>query len=46
MEELKVHNVVICKQGKNSANYQKFKSIINEKKIKIISSKKRRQSIY
>ena len=41
MEELKVDKVVISKQGEDSENYQKFKKIVNEKKIKVIVVKKR-----
>lgn len=40
MEEIKVKNVVICQQGKNSENYEKYKKIINEKNIKNIVVKK------
>ena len=36
MEELKVGTVIISKQGEYSENYQRFKEIIKEKKIKII----------
>ena len=32
MEELKVDKVIICKQGKDSENYQTFKRIIKGKK--------------
>ena len=42
MEELKVNKVIICKQGKDSENYQTFKKIVMEKKIKVIVVKKRR----
>lgn len=42
MEELKVNKVVICKQGEDSENYQTFKQIVMEKKIKVIVVKKRR----
>lgn len=41
MNELKVENVIICKQGKDSCNYQEFIRIANKKKIKIIEVKKR-----
>lgn len=41
MNELKVDNVIICKQGKDSSNYQEFIRIANKKKIKIIEVKKR-----
>ena len=40
MEEIKVENVIICYQGKNSENYQKYKKIIKEKNIKNIIVKK------
>lgn len=40
MEELKVDKVVICEQGKDSYNYEKFKRIVKEKKIKVIAVKK------
>ena len=46
MEELKVDKVIICKQGEDSENYQIFKRIVNEKKIKVIVVKKRRWNIY
>jgi len=36
MKELKVDKVIICKQEKDSENYQNFKRIVNEKKIKVI----------
>lgn len=42
MEELKVDKVIICKQGKESENYETFKRIVKEKKIKVIGAKKRR----
>lgn len=35
MEELKVKNAVISKQGKNSSNYNKFIKLIKEKNIKV-----------
>ena len=34
MEEIKVKNIAVCHQGKNSENYQKYKKIIKEKNIK------------
>ena len=40
MEEIKVKNIVVCHQGKNSENYQKYKKIIKEKNIKDIVVKK------
>lgn len=42
MEELRVKRIVICKQEKNSENYEAFKRIVKEKKIKVITVKKRR----
>ena len=36
MEELKVGKVVISRQGEDSENYQKFKSVVREKKIKVV----------
>lgn len=42
MEELKVKQVIISKQGKNSENYEAFKKIVKGKKIKVIMVKKRR----
>lgn len=42
MENLKIDKVIICKQGKDSENYQTFKKIVNERKIKVIIVKKRR----
>ena len=36
MEELKVGNIVISKQGTFSENYNKFKNIVNNKKINVI----------
>lgn len=36
MEELKVGQVIISKQGEASENYNKFKKIVKEKKIKVI----------
>ena len=35
MEELKVGQVIISKQGEDSENYQKFKEIVKERKIKV-----------
>jgi len=43
MENLKVKKVIISRQGKESLNYQKFKQIVNQKKIQVIEVKKRRQ---
>ena len=36
MEELKVKNAVISKQGENSENYKKFKKIAKDKKINVV----------
>lgn len=36
MEELKVEKVIISKQVEDSENYEKFKEIVKEKKIKVI----------
>ena len=35
MEKLKVRQVIISKQGKDSDNYQKFKEIVKKKKINV-----------
>lgn len=40
MEEIKVKNIAVCHQGKNSESYQKYKKIIKEKNIKDIVVKK------
>ena len=40
MDELKVGQVVISKQAENSANYTKFKEIVNEKHIKVLVMRK------
>ena len=40
MEEIKVKKIAVCHQGKNSANYQKYKKIIKKKNIKDIVVKK------
>ena len=42
LEELKVDKVIICKQEEDSQNYQRFKSIVKEKKLEVIIVKKRR----
>lgn len=42
MKELRVNKVIICKQGEDSENYQAFKKIVMEKKIKVMVVKKRR----
>lgn len=44
MENLKVERVVISRQGKESLNYEKFKEIVKEKKIKVSVIKKRRRN--
>ena len=36
LEELKIGQVIISKQGIISSNYKKFEKIVNEKKIKIV----------
>ena len=36
MEELKVEKIIISKQGKDCENYQNFKTIVKEKKIKVV----------
>ncbi|MBQ3408073.1 MAG: DNA internalization-related competence protein ComEC/Rec2 [Clostridia bacterium] len=36
MQEIKVRNVIISKQGKSSDNYEKFKKIVKAKNINII----------
>jgi len=36
MENIKVKNVIICRQGENSENYQEFKGIAKKKGINII----------
>jgi len=35
MEKLKIGTVIISKQGEDSQNYQNFKKIVKEKKIKV-----------
>lgn len=40
MENLKVKNIIIAMQGKESKNLNKFKKIVNKKKIKVIVVKK------
>ena len=42
MEELKVENVVISRQGEDSENFRKFREIVEKKKIKVKSSKTKR----
>lgn len=44
MEKLKVDKVIICNQGKESQNYETFKNIVEQKKIKVIVVKKRRRT--
>ena len=36
LEELKVKNVIISKQAEDSENFQKFKQIVNKRKIPVI----------
>ena len=36
MENLKIGTVVISKQGESSENYEKFKEIVRENKIKVV----------
>ena len=40
MEHLKVKNIIISKQGKESSNYNKFKNIVLDKGISVIFVKK------
>lgn len=40
LENLKVKNVIISKQGENSENYKQLKDIVNSRKIKVIVVKK------
>ena len=40
MEELNVKHVIISNQDEDSKNYQRFKQIVNNKKIKVIVVKK------
>lgn len=42
MENLKIDKIIICNQEENSENYQTFKKIVKENKIKVIVVKKRR----
>lgn len=42
MEELKVKQVIINRQEKNSENYETFKKIVKKKKIRVSVVKKRR----
>lgn len=42
IEKMKVSKIVICKQEENSSNYEDFKSLVKEKRIKVIVVKKRR----
>ena len=39
MEELKVRNIIIPKQGKESTNYKRFLELVKEKNIKVHISK-------
>lgn len=40
MQNIKVEKVIICKQGENSENYEEFKKIVKEKKLKVMVVKK------
>ena len=40
LQNIKVEKVIICRQGENSENYEEFKNIVKEKKIKVIVVKK------
>lgn len=40
MEHIKVKNIIISKQGKESSNYNKFKNIVIDKGISVIFAKK------
>ena len=40
MEHIKVRNIIISKQGKESSNYNKFKNIVINKEISVIFVKK------
>ena len=40
MQNIKVGKVIICRQGENSENYEEFKNIVKEKKLKVIVVKK------
>ena len=40
MEHIKVKNIIISKQGKESSNYNKFKNIVLDKGISVIFAKK------
>ena len=42
IEELRVEEVLICKQEEISKNYQEFKNIVNKRKVKVMVVKKRR----
>jgi len=46
MENIKVDKVVICKQGKESENFKRFKEIVKRKKIQVMVVKKRRRIKY
>lgn len=35
MKEIKIKNIIICKQGENSENYKEFVKLVNQKKIKV-----------
>ena len=40
MQNIKVGKVIICKQEENSDNYEEFKNIVKEKRIKVIIVRK------
>lgn len=40
MKNMKIGKVIISKQGEDSKNYEKFKTIVKEKKMKVIEVKK------
>lgn len=42
MKKMKVNKVIICKQEKDSSNYEDFKKIVKQKRIRVIVVKKRR----
>ena len=46
MKKLKVGKVIISKQGEDSENLKRFKRIVDNKKIKVVVVKKRRQIEY
>lgn len=40
MKNMKIEKVIISKQGEDSKNYERFKTIVKEKKMKVIEVKK------